>query len=107
MRAAGRGVSVHVLVDGFGSKDMPQAIRTQMRDAGVRLLVYRPQISPLTLRRQRLRRMHRKMAVADARLAFVGGINIIDDMHTPGQTPPRYDYAVRIEGPLLPKFIRR
>jgi cardiolipin synthase len=31
----------------------------------------------------------------------VGGINIIDDMHTPGQTPPRFDYAVKIEGPLL------
>jgi len=39
--------------------------------------------------------------VIDARVAFIGGINIIDDMHTPGHTPPRYDYAVRIEGPLV------
>ena len=31
----------------------------------------------------------------------MGGINIIDDMHTPRHTPPRFDYAVRIEGPLL------
>jgi cardiolipin synthase len=45
--------------------------------------------------------MHRKLAVIDARVAFVGGINIIDDMHTPGHTPPRFDYAVRVEGPLL------
>ena len=51
--------------------------------------------------RQRLRRLHRKLAVIDARVAFVGGINVIDDMHTPGHTPPRFDYAVRIEGPLL------
>jgi cardiolipin synthase len=45
--------------------------------------------------------LHRKLVVVDAREAFVGGINIIDDMHTPRHTPPRYDYAVRIEGPLV------
>jgi len=39
--------------------------------------------------------------VVDGRVAFIGGINIIDDMHTPGHTPPRYDFAVRVEGPLL------
>jgi cardiolipin synthase A/B len=39
--------------------------------------------------------------VIDAQVAFVGGINIIDDLHTPHQVPPRFDYAVRIEGPLL------
>ena len=100
--AARRGVAVQVLVDGFGAKDMPKALVTQLRDAGVQLLVFRPKISPLTLRRERLRRLHRKLAVADGRIAFVGGINIIDDMHTPGQVPPRYDYAVQVEGPLVP-----
>jgi cardiolipin synthase len=53
------------------------------------------------LRRQRLRRLHRKLAVIDGRIAFVGGINIIDDDNTPGHVPPRYDYAVCVEGPLL------
>ncbi len=99
--AAARGVAVHILVDGFGSKDMPKNLKEQLRKAGAKLLVYRPQISPLTLRRERLRRMHRKVAVVDARVAFVGGINIIDDMDTPHQVPPRYDYAVKIEGPLV------
>ena len=100
-RAARRGVATHVMIDGFGSKDMPAAMMRQLRDAGVRLLVFRRKISPLTLQRSRLRRMHRKVAVVDGRIAFVGGINIIDDMHTPGHIPPRYDYAVRIEGPLV------
>ncbi|MBM3345728.1 MAG: cardiolipin synthase ClsB [Betaproteobacteria bacterium] len=100
--AAGRGVAVHVMVDGFGAKDMHDFLKRQLREAGVRLLVFRPKISPLTLKRERLRRLHRKLVVADASVAFVGGINIIDDMHTPGQIPPRYDYAVRIEGPLVP-----
>jgi cardiolipin synthase len=100
-RAARRGVAVRVLVDGFGCKDHFAEIRERLLAANVRVLVYRPKISPLTLRRNRLRRMHRKLAVIDARVAFIGGINIIDDMDTPGDNPPRYDYAVRIEGPLL------
>lgn len=100
-RAARRGVATYVLVDGYGSKALPPAFVREMRQAGVRHLVYRPDISPWTFRRQRLRRMHRKVAVIDARLAFVGGINLIDDMHTPRQKPPRFDYAVRVEGPLV------
>ena len=100
-RASQRGVRVHVLLDGFGAKDMVATLSQTMLDAGVGLLVYRRNISPLTLRRHRLRRMHRKIAVMDGRTAFVGGINIIDDMNTPRQIPPRFDYAVQIEGPLL------
>ncbi len=100
-RAARRGVIVHVMIDGFGSKDLGDDFLRAMLDAGVRVLTYRPQISPWTLRRERLRRLHRKIVVIDARVAFVGGINIIDDMHTPKHVPPRFDYAVRVEGPLL------
>jgi len=99
--AARRGAAVRVLVDGFGSTDMPEALRNELLEAGVRLLVFRPEIWRARFRRDRLRRLHRKLAVADARVAFVGGINIIDDMHTPRQTPPRYDYAVKVEGPLV------
>jgi cardiolipin synthase len=100
-RASQRGVRVHVLLDGFGAKDMAAPLRQGMLDAGVGLLVYRRKISPLTLRRHRLRRMHRKIAVVDGYIAFVGGINVIDDTDTPGQVPPRYDFAVQVEGPLL------
>lgn len=100
-RAAQRGVRVHVLLDGFGAKDMAVPLRQSMLDAGVGLLIYRQNVSPLSLRRHRLRRMHRKIGVMDGCIAFVGGINVIDDMNTPGQVPPRHDYAVQIEGPLL------
>ncbi|MDP3137571.1 MAG: phospholipase D-like domain-containing protein, partial [Burkholderiaceae bacterium] len=100
-RAARRGVATHLLVDGYGSQQLNPGLVAGMQSAGVRYLVYRPDIAPWTFQRQRLRRMHRKLAVIDAQVAFVGGINIIDDMHTPGHTPPRFDYAVRIEGPLL------
>lgn len=99
--AARRGVLVRLLVDGFGARDMARSLRDGLRGDGVQMLVYRPKISPLTLRRQRLRRMHRKMACVDGRVAFAGGINIIDDSNTPSQMPPRHDYAVRVEGPLV------
>lgn len=103
-RAARRGVATHVLVDGFGSKSLDPGLVSGLKAAGVRFLVYRPKISPWTLKRARLRRMHRKIAVVDARVAFVGGINIIDDMNAPNQTPPRFDYAVRVEGPLVTRI---
>jgi cardiolipin synthase len=100
-RAARRGVSTHLLVDGFGAKALAQALAASMTSAGVQLLVYRPDIAPFNLRRSRLRRLHRKLAIIDARLALVGGINIIDDMHTPGHTPPRVDFAVQVRGPIV------
>ncbi len=100
-RAARRGVETNVMVDGFGSSDLDAAFIAELRGAGVNFLVFRPDNSPWIFRRARLRRLHRKIAVIDARVAFVGGINIIDDMDTPGHTPPRFDYAVRVEGPLV------
>jgi cardiolipin synthase A/B len=41
----------------------------------------------------------------DQQVAFVGGINLIDDMNTPRQKPPRMDFAVRVRGPLLAPIV--
>lgn len=100
-RAARRGVRVHMLIDGYGSKDLPRSMLDNLRADGVKALIYRPKISPWTFRRHRLRRMHRKIAVVDRETAFVGGINIVDDREPAGDMPPRYDYAVAVEGPLV------
>src|ERR1035437_10387128 len=78
--AAVREVEVHVLLDGFGSAYLPQAWMDEMRSFGVQLLKYRPELARLTFRRQRLRRLHRKLVLIDERIAFVWGINIIADM---------------------------
>ena len=99
--AAAQGVRTNVVVDGMTVKRYVGKVRDRLLAAGVSFVIYRPDISPWDFSARRLRRLHRKIAVVDARVAFVGGINIIDDMHTPGQVPPRYDYAVRIEGPLV------
>ena len=101
-RAAARGVATHLLVDGFGTPKFSLRFRQMLADAGAEFLVFRPSILPWFLRRPRapLRRMHRKLASIDGRLGFVSGINIIDDVDPPHPLPPRFDYAVRIEGPL-------
>ncbi len=101
IRAARRGVATNVMVDGFGSGGLDAPFVAELKRGGVNFLIFRPDSSPWVFRRARLRRLHRKIAVIDAHVAFVGGINIIDDMDTPGHTPPRFDYAVRIEGPLV------
>jgi len=100
-RAASRGVKVHLLIDGFGSKDLPRSILKQLRTDGVKTLVYRPRISPWTFQRHRLRRMHRKIVVVDREIAFVGGINIVDDREVDGDMSSRYDFAVAVQGPLV------
>ncbi|MBL8396372.1 MAG: cardiolipin synthase ClsB [Candidatus Accumulibacter sp.] len=100
-KAARRGVTVRLLVDGFGARDFPQLLQPRLVAAGVQAMVYRPDIARFQLRRHRLRRLHRKLAMIDGQVAFVGGINVIDDLNAPYQMSPRYDYAVRIEGPLL------
>lgn len=98
--AARRGIAVRVLVDGFGAREFPAGQGRQLADAGVEVQIYRAELAPFKLRRHRLRRLHRKLVAIDGRVAFVGGINIIDDNDTP-HLGPRFDYAVRIEGPLV------
>jgi cardiolipin synthase len=100
-RAAGRGVAVHLLLDGFGSGELPQQWVSSLREAGVQVLHYRPELQRWRLRRNRLRRMHRKVATADGTLAFVGGINIEDDIAPHGPPAPRFDFAVAVQGPLV------
>jgi cardiolipin synthase len=104
--AARRGVAVHVLVDGYGAASFIDDFGAALQQAGVYLRVYRPELQRFRLRRHRLRRLHRKLASIDGRVAYVGGINILDDYNCDcgNDTPldaPRHDYAVRIEGPLL------
>ncbi|MDP3088662.1 MAG: cardiolipin synthase ClsB [Methylotenera sp.] len=106
IRAAQRGVHVHILLDGFGCKDLPKSYIKTLELAGIQIIFYRPKISPWSLKKNRLRRLHRKVIVIDNKIGFVGGINIIDDFDVPNRkpnnVPPRIDYAVRIEGRLLP-----
>ena len=98
--AAGRGVVIHLLLDGFGSAELPQAWLDELQNAGVEVLWFRKEVGRFSLQRYHLRRLHRKLALIDGRIAFIGGINIIDDM-SEGLTAPRLDFAVEIEGEIV------
>lgn len=100
-RAAQRQVAVRLLLDGFGSAELPEAWVEELRNAGVEVLWFRREHGFFRMRRYRLRRMHRKLAVIDGGIAFVGGINIVNDIpHGDDFDAPRLDYAVRVQGPL-------
>lgn len=98
-RAAARGVQVNVTVDGFGGRNFALDFAPRLTAAGVRVMLYRPELGLFRIRRHRLRRLHRKLVVIDACVAFVGGINIVDDNNVADGMEPRYDYAVRLQGP--------
>ena len=107
MRAARRGVTVQVLVDGIGSDALSDEWHQQMRDAGVSWCVYSPLGTAWAglwlLMPHRWRRLHRKLCVVDQRVVFCGGINVLDDLYDPnhGALPaPRFDFAVAVTGPL-------
>ncbi|MFO1328397.1 MAG: cardiolipin synthase ClsB [Rubrivivax sp.] len=103
--AARRGVAVRVVVDGFGSKATLAQLRDWLADTAVELETFRPIERWWSwLMPSQLRRLHQKLCVVDHEVAFVGGINIIDDRNdlTHGWSDaPRLDFAVAIEGPLV------
>ena len=108
-RAARRGVTVRVSVDGFGSANLADTLKTPLEAAGVEIVIFRPEhplwhnglafFSPA-----RLRRLHRKLAMIDRQIAFVGGINILDDLIDPAHgalEAARFDFAVKVRGPVV------
>jgi cardiolipin synthase A/B len=101
LKAAQRGAEVHVLVDGWGSPDLPASFTKPLLDAGVKLRAFEPVQRLLGARVNLLRRMHHKIVVVDGKVAFVGGINYsIDHLAEFGELA-KQDYAVEVEGPLV------
>jgi cardiolipin synthase len=103
-RAAARGVTVRVVVDGIGTGEIPVEWCKRWQAAGVHWRVYNPARGWRVLLPARWRRLHRKLCVVDARICFCGGINIIDDRFDPARgtlAEPRFDFSVRVTGPLV------
>ena len=104
VRAAERGVAVCLTVDGLGTGPLPAVWQERFRAAGVQWRVYSPVSALALLLPTRWRRLHRKLCVVDGAVAFCGVINILDDFHDPTHgalTAPRFDFSVRITGPLV------
>jgi cardiolipin synthase A/B len=104
MQAARRGVSVYLVADGAGTPAPGPALAAGLTAAGVHWQVFSPLMGLGWLLPSRWRRLHRKLCVVDGRVAFCGGINVLDDWFDPnhGSLPsPRFDFAVQVAGPLV------
>ena len=102
--AAARGVAVHVVVDGFGSIKSMSQVRALFAGSAVKLEIFRPLDRWYAwLQPGQLRRLHQKLCVCDGGVAFVGGINLLDDrndLNHGWSDSPRLDFAVRVQGTL-------
>ena len=103
-----RGVRVRVVVDGFGSKASLTHLREHLTGHaghGVALAVFRPMHGWWSwLQPGQMRRLHQKLCSVDGEVAFVGGINVIDDrfdLRHGLSDLPRLDYAVQLQGPVV------
>jgi cardiolipin synthase len=101
LTAAKRGVQIDVTIDGFGSPDLSDRFIGSLCEAGVRVHVFDPGLRIWKWRTNMLRRMHRKIVVVDAEVAFIGGINYSADHLMDFGPQAKQDYSVRIRGPLV------
>ncbi|WBM69507.1 cardiolipin synthase ClsB [Buttiauxella sp. WJP83] len=101
LHAANRGVSVEVLLDGYGSPDLSDEFVNQLTTAGVMFRYYDPRPLLFGMRTNLFRRMHRKIVVVDGSVAFVGGINYSAEQMSDYGPEAKQDYSVKVEGPVV------
>lgn len=97
--AARRGVAVRVLADAFGSSDTRADFWRQMEERHIEVRLYHPLLPFLWYQPYR---DHRKILVADRRVAFTGGMNIGDEYGSSlkGRGSKLWrDTHARLEGP--------
>lgn len=97
---ARNGVRVHLVIDWAGSTKMDDALLREMKDAGVRIQMYRP-LHWYNITRMN-NRTHRKLLVVDGRIGFTGGVGIADQWSGHAQDPDHWREAhFRVEGPVV------
>jgi cardiolipin synthase A/B len=97
---AREGVEVRLLIDWFGSLRLDAADLDALRAAGVRVERYRP---PRLGQLGRVNnRTHRKVAVIDGRVGFVGGVGVADEwLEVDGGPPIWRENHYRVRGPVV------
>lgn len=107
-RAAQRGVTVRLVVDGVGTPALPAEWTARLQRSGVQCRTYLPLGQWGLLIPSRWRRLHRKLCVIDGVLGFCGGINLIDDRDDVALgrlEQPRLDFALQVRGPLVASML--
>jgi len=95
LRALGRGVAVRLLYDAFGSEALPAGFFATLTDAGAEVRAFSPARSLRFAMRD-----HRKLFVADERVALLGGFNVGPEYTGDGVSQGWYDLGLCIEGPI-------
>jgi cardiolipin synthase len=90
--AAGRGVKVSLLVDGFGSTASAAFFRP-LEEAGIAFCRFSPNYG-----RRYLLRNHQKLALADGRRVIIGGFNVSDDYFGTVESGAWRDIGLSVEG---------
>ncbi|MGB8954218.1 MAG: cardiolipin synthase, partial [Tumebacillaceae bacterium] len=75
---AREGVEVRVILDGLGSRQIPEDFLDSLRGAGAQVEMFFPLRFPFVTSKLNFRN-HRKIVVVDGRVGFVGGMNIGDE----------------------------
>jgi cardiolipin synthase len=99
VRAARRGVDVSLLVDGFGASAPPEFF-AELAEAGGTFCCFLPHWSVRYLIRN-----HQKIAVADERVAMLGGFNVSDEYFAPPDRNGWHDLGFTVEGSLVAKVV--
>jgi cardiolipin synthase len=94
------GVEVSVILDAVGAVKMEGSLISDMEQAGVRVVRFRPP-KPYAVRRL-ANRTHRKIVVADGRVGLIGGVGIAEEWEGDAQDPDHWrDTHVRVRGPVV------
>ena len=97
------GVGVDVLLDGFGSLQIPSEFIADLRRAGCWVVIFHPLDRPGTIDH----RNHRRILVIDGRIGFTGGAGVGRKWTGDGRRGDHWrDTDVRVEGPVVAELQR-
>lgn len=100
--AAGRGVSVALIIDGFGSDKASDArFFAPLSEAGGDVCIFLPGFG-----RRQLLRNHQKLAIADGARGLTGGFNIEDSYFGSIEQGAWRDLGLELEGPAVARIVR-
>lgn len=95
--AAARGVTVKLLIDGFGCANDGPGFFTALGEAGGQFCLFHPRYG-----RRYLLRNHQKLAIADNQRAIIGGANIADHYFDRDEAGKRWrDLWLLVDGPVV------
>jgi cardiolipin synthase len=98
--AAQRGVTVRILLDDFGTRELLETDKQRLKAPGIEVQFYNP------LHWQQgtanMLRNHRKLLMVDQQVAFVGGAGLTDEfLLTSTAGTPWHEVMLKIQGPVI------